>query len=997
MSDKMTPIPFGDLMQWVLTERQESGSVFGVERPYIAQPEKSLPIFEEKIETPFGPAAGPHTQLAQNIIAAYYAGARFFELKTVQIMDGEELSKCVPKPCILADDEGYNCEWSTELTVQDAMNEYIKAWFACKLMAKEFALGAEDGFVFNLSVGYDFAGITSKKIDDYLCGMMDAGETEIFAACKAWALENLRLFENVNARYIEHISPKVCTSATLSTLHGCPPEEIEKIASYLIQEKGLHTYVKCNPTILGYESARKILDQMGYDYIAFDDHHFREDLQFKDAIPMFLRLKTLAAERGVEFGLKLSNTFPVDVKNSELPSEEMYMSGRSLFPLTIEMANRITEVFDGKLRISFSGGADAFNCCNLFGANIWPITVATTALKPGGYSRFTQLAKKVEGYEFEAFDGVRVSRVKNMAKAALSDPHHKKPIKPLPNRKLSEPLPLMSCFTAPCKSGCPIGQDIPEYVELVGKGKYVRALKVITEKNPLPFITGRICPHHCADKCMRAHYDESVRIRNAKLEAARNGVEGVLGDMETPVMTSTKRAAVIGSGPAGLAAAFFLGRAGMPVTLYEQKESLGGIVRHVIPRFRISDYAIDRDIKFVEKMGVRFKLGKEAPSVSELKAKGYDYVLLAVGAWKPGSLALEAGEAQNVLEFLEAYKSETLGDIGRHVCVVGGGNTAMDAARAARRVPGVESVSVVYRRTKRYMPADEEELELALEDGVAFRDLLSPVSLQNGQLLCRKMTLGAPDASGRRAPVETEETVLLPCDTLIAAVGERVDTELMQQNGVESDARGRVQVNAKTLETNIPGVYVLGDARRGPATVVEAIADAQMVADAIVGAREDMEMPKGAYIPAADCRKTAGSLCDYESAAKEANRCLKCNTSCEVCAQVCPNRANIAVEVAGMEMRQIVHIDRMCNECGNCAVFCPYDGAPYLQKPTLFHTTEEFAASNNAGFVRLAPRRFRVRLEDVVRDINLDDIEIGLPRDMESLMFALEENYAYLF
>lgn len=996
MPDKMTPIPFGELMHWIFTERQEEGSVFGITRAYRAKPERKLALFGETIETPFGPAAGPHTQLAQNIVAAYYAGARFFELKTVQIMDGEELSKCVPKPCIGGGDEAYNCEWSTELTAEQALEEYVKAWFISKLIAREFELGGEDGFVFNMSVGYDYAGITSAKIDNFIEGMKDASMTSIFKECREWALENLRLFENVNAKYIESINPHICTSITLSTLHGCPPQEIEKIASYLITEKKLHTFVKCNPTILGYDTARRTLDAMGYDYIAFDDHHFKEDLQFKDAVPMFSRLRELAVNTGVDFGLKLSNTFPVDVKQHELPSEEMYMSGRSLYPLTIEMANRFTQVFDGRMRLSFSGGADAFNIRKLFEAGIWPITVATTVLRPGGYARFTQLAQWLDMLDFTPFTGVKVARVQALAKSALIDIHHVKPIKPIPSKKIDEKLPILDCFMAPCKSGCPINQDIPEYISLVGQGKPLKALRVITEKNPLPFITGRICSHRCMDKCMRGFYEEPVRIRNAKLEAARDGFEALLGEVRTPVMTGDKRVAIIGGGPAGLAAAYFLGREGVPVTLYEKRESLGGIVRHVIPRFRISDHAIDRDVQLVEKMGVRFKLGRTGPSIAELREKGYDYVLIAVGAWKPGQLRLEAGESMNVLDFLMACKAETLGSIGKNICIVGGGNTAMDAARAAKRIAGVKKVSIVYRRTKRYMPADAEELELALREGVEFSELLSPVSLSNGKLLCRKMVLGEPDASGRRSPVETDETLELPCDTLIAAVGEKADDAFFKAYGIACDEKGRAVVNPATLETELPGVYVLGDANRGPATVVEAIADAQTVAKAITGEARVLEIPGTAHVSAEYCRAHTGVLEDYNNAALEAGRCLNCNTSCEVCAQVCPNRANIALTVPGRAMRQIVHIDRMCNECGNCAIFCPYDDAPYRAKFTLFNTEAEFDASENPGCYPLGDKRFRMRLDGEVRNINLEDVEPVLPKDMEALLWAIVTRYPYL-
>ena len=379
MSELMTPIPFRELMGWIAAEYRNEGTVFGVHKPYKAGV-KTLPIFGEKIETPFGPAAGPNTQLAQNIAAGYFAGARFFELKTVQKMDGAELAACISRPCILAEDECYNCEWSTELYVQQAYEEYVKAWCACKIMAKVCGLGDPDGFVFNMSVGYDLAGIQGEKIDGFLNGMKDASGSPVFQECIRVLKE---LFPGETA-FIDTITPHISGSVTLSTLHGCPPDEIERIASYLIEKKGLHTFVKCNPTLLGYETARSILDGMGYDYIAFDDHHFKEDLQYQDAVPMFRRLQALADKNGVEFGLKLSNTFPVDVKAGELPSEEMYMAGKSLFPLTTTMAARISREFGGQMRISYAGGADALNIDKLFALGIWPITMATTELKPGG-------------------------------------------------------------------------------------------------------------------------------------------------------------------------------------------------------------------------------------------------------------------------------------------------------------------------------------------------------------------------------------------------------------------------------------------------------------------------------------------------------------------------------------------------------------------------------------------------------------------------------------
>ena len=184
MSEKMYPIPFRSLMNWVVTEYAGCGDVFGVHKQYHATG-KSLPIFGERIETPFGPAAGPNSQLAQNIFGAYVAGARFFEVKTVQKMDGADLAACVPRPCILANDEGYNQECATELTVPQAMDEYIKAWCALKVLSKVYGFGDPDGFVFNMSVGYDLEGIKGDKVNTYIEGMKDANKTAIFGECKA--------------------------------------------------------------------------------------------------------------------------------------------------------------------------------------------------------------------------------------------------------------------------------------------------------------------------------------------------------------------------------------------------------------------------------------------------------------------------------------------------------------------------------------------------------------------------------------------------------------------------------------------------------------------------------------------------------------------------------------------------------------------------------------------------------------------------------------------
>lgn len=961
MSEVMTPMSFEQLVEWVLQEKKKRGTVFGQHHAYRADGTHNRTMFGRTLETPIGPAAGPHTQMTQNIVAAYYAGSRFFELKTVQIMDGEELAACINRPCIKADDEGYNCEWSTELTVPQAMEEYIKAWFLLKVIAKEFGLGDMNGFQFNVSVGYDLAGIQSPKVDTFLNSMKHAEDTEIFKHCKAYLLEHADWFEHVTTEDIEQIPPEICNSVALSTLHGCPPQEIERIAMYLLTEKGFHTFVKCNPTLLGYEFARKTMDEMGYDYIQFGDFHFKDDLQYEDAVPMLTRLMNTAKERNLEFGVKITNTFPVDVKQNELPSEEMYMSGKSLYPLSISLAAKLAKEFDGRLRISYSGGADYYNIERIVDAGIWPVTVATTLLKPGGYQRLTQMAKLLDK-ENAPFEKVDAESAGKLAEEAVKDPHHVKAMKPLPSRKMKKEVPLMDCFVAPCKEGCPIHQDITTYLQLVGEEKYEEAMEVITEKNPLPFITGTICAHNCMSKCTRNFYETPVHIREMKLKAAENGYEALLEKLPVPAVTKAGKAAVIGGGPAGMAAAYFLRKGGMEVTLFEAKESLGGVVRHVIPPFRISEDAIEKDAEILRKMQVDIHCNTKLESLEELKKQGYTKIVLAVGAPVQGSLKLESGMPKNALEFLAEFK-QTDGKVslGKHVVVIGGGNTAMDTARAAKRNAGVEHVYLIYRRTRRYMPADEEELVMALEDGVEFKELLSPVKLENGQLFCKVMQLSDYDVSGRRGVTETGETVWVPADTVIAAVGEKVPTDWYQANGLAVSEKGRLYVDEKTLKTSDDNVYAAGDGLYGPATVVEAIRDGRKVAEAIAGEVLACDFDKLAEEEKVYAKR--GVLKEEQKETKEAGRCLGCSTICENCVEVCPNRANIAIQVPGMEKHQIIHVDYLCNECGNCKSFCPYSSAPYLDKFTLFETEADMENSKNQGFAVLdqETRRCKVR------------------------------------
>ena len=1000
----MTPIPFEKLLNWVLDEYKLKGSIFGIRKDkfYRNASKSSINILGENISTCMGPAAGPHSQLTQNIVSAYLAGSRFIELKTVQILDGEDLP--VSKPCIYAQDECYNVEWSTELTVQDAYDEYVKAWFLLHVLMKELELSNSRDFMFNMSVGYDLEGIKSPKVNNFIDGMINASSTSIWNECKNVLVNNLDKFSNFNVDDLNNISNKICSSITLSTLHGCPPQEIERIANYLLNEKKLNTFIKMNPTLLGEDFVRNTFDNMGYKYITLNSHHFKNDLQFDDAVSMLSRLKSVAKDMNLEIGVKLTNTLPTKITNNELPGEEMYMSGRSLFPLSITLAYKLAKEFEGDLKISYSGGVDFFNIKDIYLTGIAPITFATTLLKPGGYERINQLAKITEEVNSKVEDKINLDLLEKLSTSVLNNKHYKKEWREVNNRKLKSNLPIFDCATAPCNKGCPINQQIPQYVSLVGEKKYSEAFEVIVNDNVSPAITSTICNHNCQSKCTRLDYDKSVSIRNMKNIAVMNAQDEYISQIEPSKIKTNKKVAVIGAGVAGLATAAYLRRNGVNVTVFEKREKPFGVIQYVIPEFRIGQSMIDKDFNLIKNYGVNFNFGsKEDFIIDELK-KEYDYVVLAIGAWKPLKVDIvdNDNKAINALEFLEDFKHNCEAiNLGKNICIIGGGDVAMDAARAAKRLDGVENVTVIYRRTKDLMPASKEEIELLIEDGIVIKELLSPKELKNGKLICMEMKLGDKDSSGRRRPIETTNTVEVDADTVIQAVGDTIDTTLLEKNNIAMNSKG-YPVISESYETSIKNVYVAGDMKSGPATIVQAMADGKLVAKDILKKENIINDFKEKTIQVNEngLYLKKGVVSTPKSNEEEASRCLSCNNVCELCVDVCPNRANVLIKLNSnnMNSHQILHIDGMCNECGNCGVFCPHDGNPYKDKLTLFWSEEDFNNSDNKGFLLLdkTTNKFKVRKEDG----SIVTYELGekdkISREYEDMMKAYIYNYNYI-
>ncbi len=1022
MADLFRPLTASALARWVFGELAEHGRVFGIPQRefWVAkQSPFAKTLFGRTIDTPLGVAAGPHTQLAQNIVSAWLCGARFIELKTVQTLDTLDVSK----PCIDAADETYNCEWSQELTLDQSFGEYLNAWVLLHALEDRFGLRTADApprFLFNLSVGYNMQGILAPNVQRFLARVRDA-RAELPGVIEAVAAHYPRVRELA-------IGPRLSDNITLSTMHGCPPAEIERIGLYLIEEQGLHTTIKLNPTLLGPERLRALLnDALGFRRVQVPDEAFAHDPKYPDAVAMIRRLQAAAAARGVQFGLKLSNTLEVLNHRPIFPAHEkqMYLSGRALHPLTVQLAALLHTEFAGTIPISFAGGADAFNLPELLAAGFAPVTVCTDLLKPGGYLRLPQYLETLGAAmaagaapDLDAFvlqraaasgpnaaagdDPATVLRqavgtgLRRYAAACPVDRRYRARLKPA-DLKGPEPLDWFDCMDAPCRAGCPASQDIPGYLRLVAAGAFSEALALIRETNPLPLTTGCVCDHPCTTRCVRNHYDESLHIRAIKRVAATYGA----GAAATPAPAAPHGTpvAVVGAGPAGLSAAAALATAGYAVTLFEAAAAPGGMAAAAVPLFRLPNGELARDLDALSAAGVTLRFGTRVGHDVPFPLPGTDefrHVVVAVGAPAAQRLDVPGEDAAGVfsaLDFLQRVRAGTAPPLGRRVLVVGGGNAAMDAARTAWRLSHDTEVAVLYRRSVAEMPADVAELEALRDEGITLVERVAPLAVLHADgrvigLRCENVQLGEVDKSGRPRPVRIAGSEHdRPADTIIVAVGQAADAAFLDAAGAKFDRRGRVLVDPVTLESTAPGIYAGGDVRRGPATVIAAVADGLRIARSILekdGRAAQAPARPVAVVPDVDAalaargrrvratappERPAETRRDLEpvedvyglaEARAEAARCLSCDQFCGLCVTVCPNRANIVYPVAPRTWRlprlqregarivvtgfdpfcveqpyQIVHFAQFCNACGNCTTFCPTAGAPYRDKPRL--------------------------------------------------------------
>lgn len=1041
------------LAKWVLDEYDNNKSIFGIPEELFYKPENKKIVLDKYgtlLETPIGVAAGPHTQMAQNIVVAWLCGARFIEIKTIQTLD--ELN--VTKPCIDAEDEGYNCEWSQELRLEQSFNEYLKAWILIHLLRDKFGWSESLGTLFNMSVGYNLEGILKPNVQDFLAKMKDASSYK-----NKYVHEIAEFYPKINEIQIpECLSDNI----TLSTMHGCPPDEIEKIGKYLI-EQGYHTTIKFNPTLLGPELRTILNDNLGYE-IHVPDIAFEHDPTFDAVTSIITNLKKISEEKGLVFGVKTTNTLESKNIRHVLPKkEEMhYMSGRALHPITVNVARKLSNHFYGDLNISFSGGADVFNLSDLLSCNIRPITVCTDILKPGGYTRLKQYlesiiekmntvkANDIDDFickmafvdsvafdylksrfpDFKDWDKLKPENLNNQhvneiitdentftqimqacglfslrkyADKVRTDKKYSKEAFEGRGIKTDEELKLFDCIKAPCTCACATSQDIPGYMYWTAMGDYEKAMEVILRDNALPNTLGRVCDHLCTMQCVRTHYEQPLAIRELKRFITEHNI-----DIKPKIKSSNNiKVAIIGAGPSGLASSYFLRLEGFDVSIFEARAEPGGMVNTTIPSFRLPPQINKKDYKRLENLGVKFffnqKIGKDI-TFSDLKNKGFKYIYIAVGAQKGKALGLQNEDAEGIfdgLEFLEKVKQKESIKLGKKIAIIGGGNSAMDAARTAWRVAKTSEVFVIYRRTKDQMPADKQEIDELLLEGIKIKELMDPkrVIIENGKvtgLECIKMELGEKDLSGRPKPIPIEGSEeIIPLDNVIISIGQDVVLDFLEGTDIVLERSGRPKVDPETFRTSIENVYAGGDAVRGPSSVVRAVGDGKKVAQSIIlketgfprkrsheikTDRIDMLARKSQKIQKdktfdhfgidrvifRDFTEVEDSIPE-NIAQKEADRCLLCSDMCSICETVCPNKANLTYQIEPFNLEinnlvnkkgklnpidkilfqvtqpfQIINIVDFCNECGNCQTFCPTSGAPYKDKPKFFLKEKDF-------------------------------------------------------
>lgn len=497
--------------------------------------------------------------------------------------------------------------------------------------------------------------------------------------------------------------------------------------------------------------------------------------------------------------------------------------------------------------------------------------------------------------------------------------------KRVPKKELVVPL---------CREGCPAGIDVPRYIRRIREGKFDEALAVIRERIPFPSICGHACYSPCELKCGNRQLGDPIAIRALKRVAAENG--GDLWKKGLQVKAGTgKRVAVVGSGPSGLTAAYYLATLGHNVVVLEALDKPGGMMRAGIPEYRLPREALDREIGYLEELGVKIETGRPVASVDALLQTDYDALYLACGAQKGAALRITGEDAPGVMDGISFLRDVNGGDRvepGARVAVIGGGNTAIDAARCAVRM-GSREVTVLYRRSETEMTAYREEVEAAIEEGVKIVFLAGPIRIDQKEdalaLTLIRMELGKADAGGRPSPVPLEGSEFqLIVESVITAVGQMVD--LPESMGAALTERNLVDVNDDTLATGKAGLFAGGDVVSGPASIIDAIAHGRRAASSIDrflggdGEIDQVLAPAEDEVVVAECAADESTRVSFPFATVTDRTCSFQSVELGLDEASARREAERCRDCDARQFEVIVH-EEGCKECGYCAEACRLD------------------------------------------------------------------------
>lgn len=893
--------------------------------------------FGQDLHNPIGLAAGPHTQTAQGIISGWLCGARFIELKTVQ----PEAAEKNIRPSIDLQNVAYNCENARELSIEQAYDQFLNAWIIIHILDHKLFNNPNKskgiGTVFNMSLGYTLADIRSERMQWFVDKMMDCS---VEKAEKIDALKKIYPeIKNID------IPDRISNNFTISTYRGASAREMEYICKFLMIDKKLHPTVKFDPTLMGYKSVEAILSAEDSFEVELNAEDFDDNVQYAEAITLIENISKTAEEMELELMVKLSNSLACKNTAPQLPSQasSVYLSGTALHPIAVNLAAKLQSKFEGRLDVSFSGGADCFNVASLIQNGFSLVTVCTDLLKPGGYGRlnqyFQELMKAFANYQAKNIGefilksgteyGVKESALvslRNYAIRILNDLTYKTSEISNLSIKSNRKLGHYDCIQAPCTQAFATHPDVAGYCYFTTKNDADKAINAILADNPLPLVSSMIANDSSRLICTRMNYDYPVLMPDIERFIAEHepgettGLPGLKKNMHD--------VAVIGGGASGLACAWFLSKYGFDVDVYEAEKHAGGLMRKAVPGFRLQDSALFKDIQRIKNVGVKILNSTEIDKERFARIqKTYSYIYVASGSTETEKMNIVGEDAMGVfdpVDFLAASKLNPDVAPGENIAVIGNNWMAADAVRTAKRLLKNEgTATLICNGSIDDMDIDTDSRAALLEEGIEIFEYSWPKRILADEGKVSGIELIETEVFDQ---VDSDETIIkeiegseqifkfdvvIPCMDRKSALSFMDIKKLKAKNGFSTARHKNIFAGGSLIDHSSTSIALAIAGAKQAAKEIALDAGIQIPEDVFKQEkkininklklqkvhREKPNRPEKLSPEARENFDMVVKTLKPAKAIKEAARCLQCDTLCDVCVAVCPTRAMISFEL----------------------------------------------------------------------------------------------------